>query len=656
MLKSKNLFSLSSVLLLVLFIGITPKASASAEVSFLIDSTYDNNGRDVMTATNRLTSQNAYFYVDDAYWAKLDSQNQSAVDLNISILADEFDKTIYPKMRETYGLEWSPGIDNDSKIYILLADIRKDAGGYFNPNDEYYKNQVKNGRSNEKEILYLNVNSLGKSIAKSFLAHEFQHMINWYQKKKVSGVDEEVWLNESLSEYTSTALGYDNNYSGSNLELRVKNFLQNPSDPITEWRNLSEDYASVNIFMQFLVDHYGRDILKFIINSPKIGIAAIRDALQKTNSTENFHAAFTNWVIANYLNSQSFSDGKYAYRNPNLTYGNLHVAPTTFFTVNSNVAVENTEYTKDWMGKWYQFFPSPTLNLPDQTLKISFSANDSDAIFSVPYILKNTNETVSVGYFYLNSAQKGKIFINNFGTSVDSVIIMPISERKTFGFTENEAPVKFSYSTQLIYSYPPALKSVSPNASAVNGGVLVTIIGDNFEPDSSVNFGTETATEITRIDSQTILAKAPPFSAGTVDITVTNPNSQSAVLNNAFTYFPAIKDGSLIRAQDDYKVYVISGKYKRWIQAGEIFKFYPHFGWNSIEIVTPAARDYYQDSFLVRVEGDYKVYEINGDRTKHHLEMTAERFSASGRKWDMVYVINKKESDFYKTGDAVMFR
>lgn len=656
MLKSKNLFSLSSVLLLVLFIGITPKASASAEVSFLIDSTYDNNGRDVMTATNRLTSQNAYFYVDDAYWAKLDSQNQSAVDLNISILADEFDKTIYPKMRETYGLEWSPGIDNDSKIYILLADIRKDAGGYFNPNDEYYKNQVKNGRSNEKEILYLNVNSLGKSIAKSFLAHEFQHMINWYQKKKVSGVDEEVWLNESLSEYTSTALGYDNNYSGSNLELRVKNFLQNPSDPITEWRNLSEDYASVNIFMQFLVDHYGRDILKFIINSPKIGIAAIRDALQKTNSTENFHAAFTNWVIANYLNSQSFSDGKYAYRNPNLTYGNLHVAPTTFFTINSNVAVENTEYTKDWTGKWYQFFPSPTLNLPDQTLKISFSANDSDAIFSVPYILKNTNETVSVGYFYLNSAQKGKIFINNFGTSVDSVIIMPISERKTFGFTENEAPVKFSYSTQLIYSYPPALKSVSPNASAVNGGVLVTIIGDNFEPDSSVNFGTETATEITRIDSQTILAKAPPFSAGTVDITVTNPNSQSAVLNNAFTYFPAIKDGSLIRAQDDYKVYVISGKYKRWIQAGEIFKFYPHFGWNSIEIVTPAARDYYQDSFLVRVEGDYKVYEINGDRTKHHLEMTAEQFSASGRKWDMVYVINKKERDFYKTGAAVLFR
>ncbi|MBU3964765.1 IPT/TIG domain-containing protein [Patescibacteria group bacterium] len=656
MFKSKKLFFLSSVLLLVLLIGITQKASASAEVGFLIDPAYDNNGRDAMTATNRLTSQNAYFYVDDAYWAKLDSQSRVAVDLNISALADEFDKTIYPKMREIYGLEWSPGIDNDPKIYILLADIRKDAGGYFNPNDEYFKNQVKNSRSNEKEILYLNINSLGKSIIKSFLAHEFQHMINWHQKKKLSGADEEIWLNEGLSEYSATLLGYDNNYYGSNLESRVKNFLQNSSDSLTEWRNLSEDYASVNLFMQFLVDNYGKDILKFIVSSPKIGIAAIRDGLRQTNSTENFHAVFTNWVIANYLNNQSFFGGKYAYSNPNLTYGNLHVASTTFYTIYSNVVVESAEYTKDWSGKWYQFFSSPTLRLPDQTLKISFVSDDSGAIFSVPYILKNTNGTASIGYFNLNSAQKGTIYINNFGTSVDSAIIMPISERKTFGFTEIEAPVRFSYSAKLVSSQQPVLKSVVPNISVTCGGASVTIIGENFEQNLSVNFGGAPAAEIKVINPGTIIAKAPSLEPGIVDITVTNPNSQSAVLTNAFTYFPSVKNGALIRAQGDYKVYVINGKYKRWIQAAEIFKFYPHFGWNSIEIVTPAARDYFQDSFLVRAEGDYKVYEINGDRTKHHLEMTAEQFSISGRKWDMVYVINKKERDFYKTDAAVLFR
>lgn len=642
--------------MLVLFISIIPKASASAEVSFLIDSTYDNNGRDAMTATNRLTSQNAYFYVDDAYWAKMDSQSQSVIDLNIGILADEFDKTIYPKMREIYGLEWSPVIDNDSKIYILLADIRKDAGGYFNPNDEYYKNQVKNDKSNEKEILYLNINSLGKSIAKSFLAHEFQHMINWYQKKKLSGVDEDVWLNESLSEYTATALGYDNNYSGSNLESRVKTFLKNPSDSITEWRNLSEDYASVNIFAQFLAERYGTGILKLILASGQTGISAINDALQKLNSRDSFRDVFADWVIANYLNDQTFQNGKYAYLNQNLNYGALHAAPTSFFTVSPNIALEGVEYNKDWAGKWYQFVSSPSLNLAEQTLKMTFDSKDPAANFTAPYIIKNSDGAMNIGYFSLDSGQKGVAYVNNFGTTVNSVTIIPISAGKTSEFSEVETPRKFSYKIQLVPGGQPILKSVGPNVSAAEGGVLVTIIGENFEDSPLVSFGATPATEVAFVDPKTIVAKAPPFSAGTVDITVTNPNSQSAVLTNAFTYFPSIKNGALIRAQGDYKVYVINGKYKRWIQAGEIFKFYPHFGWNSIEIVTPAARDYFQDSFLVRAEGDYKVYEINGDKTKHHLEMTAEQFSISGRKWDMVYVINKKERDFYKTGAAVMFR
>ncbi len=638
------------------FIVNPPRVAASSGVDFLVDPTFDNAGRETLTATLHLASQDAYFYVDDAYWASQDSQTRSSIDLNINSLANEFDTVIYPKMHEIYGSEWSPGIDNDSKIYILLTDIRKDAGGYFNPNDEYYKNQVKNSRSNEKEILYLNINSLNKTVIKSFLAHELQHMINWYQKKKVYAVDEEVWLNEAMSEYAATALGYDNNYSGSNLETRVKAFLKNPNDSLTEWNNLNEDYASVDLFMQFLVDHYGIGILKLIITSPQTGISAINDALQKLNSRDSFRDVFTNWVIANYLNNQTFLSGKYAYFNRNLNYDTFHIMPTGLFTVYPNITVEGIEYDKDWAGKWYQFVSSPSLSSSEQTLKINFASPDADANFIVPYIIKKNEGTMDIGYFSLDSGQKGAIYLNSFGREINSVTIMPVSVKKTSGFTEAEMPTKFSYKVRLISINQPILKSVSPNVSAAEGGVLVTLTGENFEQNPTVSFGGINATEVNTIDPRTIVAKIPPFSPGTVDVSVTNPNSQPVVLENAFTYFSSIKNGSLIRAQGDYKVYVVNGRYKRWIQAAEIFKFYPNFSWSNITIITPAQRDYYEESFLVRAEGDYKVYEINGDKTKHHLQMTAEQFSASGRKWDMVYVINKKERDFYKTGVAVMFR
>jgi len=119
---------------------------------------------------------------------------------------------------------------------------------------------------------------------------------------------------------------------------------------------------------------------------------------------------------------------------------------------------------------------------------------------------------------------------------------------------------------------------------------------------------------------------------------------------------PNYPDGSLIRAKGDYKVYVLSGGYKRWIQNSEIFKFYPHFGWQAVIEATPEERDWYRDDWLVRADGDLRVYEINGDGTKHWLNMTAEEFSQTGRIWDMVYIINNSERDFYKTGADVMFR
>lgn len=627
------------------------KAAESA--IFLIDPSYDINSRASASATNIVTGVNAYFYADDDYWTSISPSERSAALESVNDLSQEFDNAIYPKMKIAFGDEWNPGIDNDPRIYILLTDIVKDAGGYFNPNDEYYKVQVKDNRSNEKEIIYLNADFIGKPSLKAFLAHEFQHMINWHQKKKISGVDEEVWLNEGLSEYSSTLLGYDIPYSGSVIELRINNFLLHASDSLTEWQNMKQDYSTVNLFMQFIVDHCGKNILKAIVSGKKTGIAAINDALKSLNYTADFSDVFGDWEIANYLNDKKIDNGKYAYQNPALNYDNFHVKPTETITVQNNISIKSIEYTKDWSGSWYQFTSPLTAAPQHRGLKINFSADNTAANFKIPYIIKNIDSTIVIGAIQLDSLQNGTILFDSFNTKIASVVILPISEKKIADFTQSEPLVKFSYNVSLTEMNAPVINSISPVSSSLEGGTFATIVGENFNANSVVRFGGISA-EIRIPDSKTIIAKIPPsLKSGNVSVEVINSASSAAIAPQSFTYFSLPKDGSLIRAEGDYKVYVVSGGYKRWIQSAEILKFYPHFGWKAVIAVSPQTRNYYSDSFLIRASGDYKVYEINGDNSKHHLALSAAQFAASGRRWDMVFAVNNAERNFYKTGAMI---
>jgi hypothetical protein len=628
-------------------------ARAAAETDFFIDSTYDFSGRNSITATSRFESGNAHFYVEDAYWANLSPADQTSLLSNITGLGKEFDNAIYPSLRQFYGSEWTPGIDNDSKIYVLLTDIIKDAGGYFNPNDEYYKNQVKDNRSNEKEIIYLNVNFADKANIKPFLAHEFQHMINWYQKKVISTVDEDVWLNEALSEYSYTLLGYDNPFSQSITQSRVKIFREDPSDSLTEWKNMDADYSSVNMFMQFMADRYGKDIIKTIITSKKSGIEAVNDALQRSGFAVGFSDVFSNWVIANYLNDKTILDGKYAYLNQNLNYNILHVTPKEILAIKPNTTIKSSDYTKDWAGKWYQFTAAGINNIPNQTLKITFSSDDPAANFQIPYVVKNIDGTANIGFLALDSQKKGIAYVNNFGTAVTSVVLMPISGKKTAFFTDSEPMTRFEYSVSLVQSNIPVVKSVNPAASSVIGGDDVIIIGENFTSDTIVRFGGVAASQVSIPDSKTIIAKVPPYpQSGSVSIEISNLNSLSTVASQKFTYFPAVSDGTLMRAEGDIKVYLVKGKYKRWIQSPKIFNMY-NFRWDSIVTVVPQTSDYYETSRLIRADGDYKVYETDANNIKRHLNMTAEKFSLSGRSWDAIYIISAAERNLYRTGAAI---
>ena len=116
---------------------------------------------------------------------------------------------------------------------------------------------------------------------------------------------------------------------------------------------------------------------------------------------------------------------------------------------------------------------------------------------------------------------------------------------------------------------------------------------------------------------------------------------------------PGIPDGSLIRAENDYKVYVVNGKWRRHIISPKIFSFYPHLGFNKVKVVSPSILAQYQESNLIRYQFGEKVYSVDESGFKHWLHITAEQFLTSGRSWDSIFIVNLPELNFYKQGAEI---
>ena len=427
-----------SVFFIFGFYNFTNAATTGSSIVLHVDPAYDSLGRDRTTAILEEISQKAYFYAESDWWNNLSPSGQDAALNSISGLSREFDQNIYPQMTSVYGSEWNPGIDNDFRITILITKMSNEAGGYFNYLDEYPQSQFPS--SNEREMLYLNATYLGTPRDKAFVAHEFQHLITFYQKDKLNNVDDDTWLNEARSEYAATLLGYDNQYSGSNLEKRVQTFLAQPSNSLTEWRNDISDYGVANLFMQYLVEHYGTKILTLMTQSSYVGINSIDLALNSLGANKTFADVFSDWALASFINACNLdSTQNYCYTNPNLLDGTLHVSPTAAYSLNQGY-LELATWVKDWSPRWYEIDASGN---QDKTLQISLEGFGATSNFRMPYITKENGQE-KINFMSIGSDQKGSLLIPNFGQEVQAIILIPINTFKRSSFTDNDPNTPFS--------------------------------------------------------------------------------------------------------------------------------------------------------------------------------------------------------------------
>ena len=240
----------------------------------------------------RLVTPHAYWYFEEG---------QAVSQLAIEQSAAHFEMEIYPQVTAAFGLEWSPGVDNDPHLNILNANL-KGVGGYYSSSDEYPLSV--NRFSNQREVIYINTGSIPVDSPGylQVLAHELQHAVHWN-----ADPSEETWVNEGLSELAITVTGFDQSSTGR--------FLRSPPTSLVHWPlsplGSVASYGAASLFMHYLFDHYGDlDSVKPLLEESKDGISGINTYLENSGYDATFRDLFRDWAVANFLDE---NQGPYGY-------------------------------------------------------------------------------------------------------------------------------------------------------------------------------------------------------------------------------------------------------------------------------------------------------------------------------------------------------
>lgn len=265
----------------------------------------DTNQSFQVDATLRYAGEHLYFWIENGVPYSAD---------DLQRLSETFEDEIFPTNREFFGSEWSPGVDNDPRLYIVFArGLGRSIAGYYSSSDEF--SPLAHEYSNAHEMFLLNADTLDldESFTYGVLAHEYQHMIHWYQDR-----NEEPWLNEGFSELASFLNGYGT--GGADFL-----FIQAPDRQLTTWPNNSDTlphYGASFLFVNYFLNRFGDEITQAVVGHDTNGMKSIDEALAEqeiidplTGQPLRADQVFADWVVTNYLKDATVADGRYYYAN-----------------------------------------------------------------------------------------------------------------------------------------------------------------------------------------------------------------------------------------------------------------------------------------------------------------------------------------------------
>jgi len=298
----------------------------------------DENGNFRVEATLRYKAAHLYFWIENGtYYNSGD----------LKTLADEFENAIYPTNRKYFGSEWTPGIDNDVHLYVLYAkNLGEYVAGYFSTADELPPEL--DPYSNTHEMFYMQTGEpLGTDYSYGIMAHEFQHMIQWYQDR-----NEDEWVNEGLSDLAVFLNGFDE--GGFDYYYAL-----DPDIPMTNWPVEMADtdpyYGSAYLFMKYFYERFGENAIHNLVAEPANGMEGIDHTLQNLNSIDPIRGrvitaddVFADWSVANYLHQSELLDGRYGYHSSTESW-QMHPAKTIDTCFSTPVQESVNQYGVDYI-------------------------------------------------------------------------------------------------------------------------------------------------------------------------------------------------------------------------------------------------------------------------------------------------------------------
>ncbi|MCS6844272.1 MAG: immune inhibitor A [Caldilineales bacterium] len=225
--------------------------------------------------------------------------------------ADRFAQETYPTNRNFFGSEWSPGVDGDPRLHILHSEqLGSRIAGYFSGADAV--SRLAQPYSNEREMFYIHLGNAepNTDFYDGVLAHEFQHMIHWYQDK-----NEDTWVNEGMSELAVELNGYSR---GGADQV----FSELPDTQLTTWNDdpnaRTEHYGAAYLFMAYFLQRFGNTMTQALVSEDANSVEGFNKVLADHNTGLTFDDVFADWVIANFLDDPRLADGRYGYEKDDL--------------------------------------------------------------------------------------------------------------------------------------------------------------------------------------------------------------------------------------------------------------------------------------------------------------------------------------------------
>ncbi len=225
---------------------------------------------------------------------------------DLGAAAELFEKSTYSTNRSFFGSEWSPGVDNDPHLSILHArDLGSTVAGYFSSADEFVSAVRED--SNEMEMFYINIENvtINDSFYNGVLAHEFQHMIHWYNDR-----NEETWLNEGFSELAMYLNGFD--VGGSEWT-----FAMSPDTQLNSWPEgpgaAGANYGAGYLFTSYFLDRFGPDATQALVGHEENSFASVEAVIDELGAGLAYEDLYADWIVANLLDDPDIADGRFGY-------------------------------------------------------------------------------------------------------------------------------------------------------------------------------------------------------------------------------------------------------------------------------------------------------------------------------------------------------